>query len=137
VEHGLRTLLSRLERQTGVNVTFKASGSAVPLAPDDELQVMHILQEALSNVRKHADATAVHVELQRAGGYRFVVRDNGRGFDSAKGPSDASEHVGLRIMRERAQRIGGALDVRSAPGEGTEVVLSLPVSQAEVEVRSA
>ena len=131
VEHGVRTLLARFERQTGIPATFKATGSALPLAPDDQLQVMHILQEALSNVRKHAAASSVQVELERSGGYRFVVRDDGRGFDAARMPTESSDHVGLRIMRERAQRIGGTLDVASTPGRGTEVVLRLPVAQRE------
>lgn len=132
VEHAIRTLLARFERQTGVPVTFKATGSGVPLAPDDQLQVMHILQEALSNVRKHAHARSVQVELHRAGGHRFSVRDDGRGFDIGSQPGEAaSDHVGLRIMSERAQRIGGTLEVRSTPGRGTEVVLSVPVAQRE------
>lgn len=131
VEHGLRTLLARFERQTGVPAAFKATGSALPLAPDDQLQVMHIVQEALSNVRKHAAASAVELELRRDGGYRFVVRDNGRGFDLAKDIASDADHVGLRIMRERAQRIGGTFDVRSTPGHGTEVVLALPLAQRE------
>ncbi len=131
VEHGVRTLLARFERQTGVPATFKATGSALPLAPDDQLQVMHILQEALSNVRKHAAAGSVHVELQRSGGYRFVVRDDGRGFDAARAAQDSGDHVGLRIMRERAQRIGGTLELTSTPGRGTEVLLTLPVAQRE------
>jgi two-component system nitrate/nitrite sensor histidine kinase NarX len=131
VEHGVRTLLARFERQTGVPVTFKATGSTLPLAPDDQLQVMHILQEALSNVRKHAGATSVEVELRRGPGHLFVVRDNGRGFEPGGGVQDTADHVGLRIMRERAQRIGGTFDVRSRPGQGTEVQLSLPVSQRE------
>ncbi len=131
-EHGLRTLLARFERQTGVPATLKATGSALPLAPDDLLQVMHIVQEALSNVRKHAAASAVEVELHReGGGYRFVVRDNGRGFDLARGAGEEPDHVGLRIMGERARRIGGQLDVRSALGRGTEVRLALPSSQRE------
>ncbi|HXZ50347.1 MAG TPA: type IV pili methyl-accepting chemotaxis transducer N-terminal domain-containing protein [Usitatibacter sp.] len=129
VEHGMRTLLARFERQTGVPVILKASGSALPIGPDEQLQVMHILQEALSNVRKHAAATAVRVELQRAGGYRFVVRDDGRGFDASRELPEAAEHVGLRIMRERAQLIGATLEVRSSPGRGTEVALTLPVAQ--------
>jgi len=130
VEHGIRTLVSRFERQTGIAVALRTSGAALPLAPDDQLQAMHIVQEALSNVRKHAGAKSVEVELHRtAGGYRFVVRDDGRGFDPERGLPDASDHVGLRIMRERAQRIGGSFVVRSQPGRGTEVSLSVPLAQ--------
>jgi two-component system nitrate/nitrite sensor histidine kinase NarX len=112
-------------------VALRLDGQTLPLEPDTQLQVMHILQEALSNVRKHAGATRVDVEVKRGPGHRFVVRDDGRGFEPVTGPADASEHVGLRIMRERAQRIGATLDVRSQPGRGTEIALSLPVAQRE------
>jgi two-component system nitrate/nitrite sensor histidine kinase NarX len=129
VEHGLRTLLGRFERQAGVPATLKIRGSELPLAPDDQLQVMHILQEALSNVRKHADAKAVSVEVERGPGYVFTVRDDGRGFDPARAATEAGGHVGLRIMRERAARIGAAVAVVSAPGRGTEIVLTVPLAQ--------
>lgn len=131
VEHGIRTLLARLEHQTGMRTEFRASGAAVPLAPDDQLQVMHILQEAMSNVRKHARATRVEVELTRGPDYAFTVRDDGRGFDPAQARDDAEAHVGLRIMRERAARIGGTVIVQSRPGHGTEVALRVPFARPE------
>ena len=129
VEHGIRTLLARLEHQTEMRTEFRASGAAVPLAPDDQLQVMHILQEAVSNVRKHAQATRVEVELKRGPDYAFTVRDDGSGFDPARTQGDAAGHVGLRIMRERAARIGGTVTVQSRPGEGTAVVLHIPFAR--------
>jgi two-component system nitrate/nitrite sensor histidine kinase NarX len=131
VELGVRTLLARFAHQTGIPTEFKATGSAAPLAPDDQLQVMHILQEALSNVRKHAAASRVEIELARGPGYRFRVRDDGRGFDMASPPEAGADHVGLAIMRERAARIGARVDVRSGPGAGTEVLLNVPVAQPE------
>jgi two-component system nitrate/nitrite sensor histidine kinase NarX len=67
--------------------------------------------------------------MQRGPTYRFRVRDDGKGFDPAAVPGDL--HVGLRIMRERARRIGGELEVRSEPGAGTEVMLTLPMLQAQ------
>jgi len=105
----------------------------MPLAPDDQLQVMHILQEAMSNVRKHAHATRVEVELARGPDYEFKVRDDGRGFDGSRTQDDDSAHVGLRIMRERAARIGGTVTVASRPGHGTEVVLHIPYARKEPE----
>ena len=128
VEHAIRTLLTRLEHQTGLHAEFRASGAAVPLAADDLLQVMHIVQEAVSNVRKHARATRVEVEVVRGPDYAFTVRDDGRGFDPAAADDDTA-HVGLRIMRERAARIGGTVEVRSRPGRGTEVVLRVPLAR--------
>ncbi len=118
VEHGIRTLLARLEHQTGMRTELRVSGAAMPLAPDDQLQVMHILQEAVSNVRKHAHATRVEVELARGPDYAFTVRDDGRGFDPARVQDGADAHVGLRIMRERAGRIGGTVERALATGRG-------------------
>ncbi|MCL4761081.1 MAG: type IV pili methyl-accepting chemotaxis transducer N-terminal domain-containing protein, partial [Burkholderiales bacterium] len=79
VEHGVRTLASRFERQTGMKVRIHASGQTLPLAPDVQLNVMHILQEALANVRKHSQAACVDIEMRRGPGHVFVVRDDGRG----------------------------------------------------------
>ncbi len=119
VEHGIRTLLARFEHQTGVRTEFRATGAAVPLAPDDQLQVMHILQEALSNVRKHAGATRVEVELTRGPDYAFTVRDDGRGFDA--GARSRSARRPRRAARScaSARRASAARSrVRSRPGRG-------------------
>jgi two-component system nitrate/nitrite sensor histidine kinase NarX len=129
VEHGVRSLVATFERQAGVPATLRLDGSALPLAPDEQLQVMHILQEALSNVRKHARAKTVEVEVHRGPGYLFIVRDDGRGFDPARPAGEGDEHVGLRIMRERAERIGATIAIASKPGRGTEIALRVPILQ--------
>jgi two-component system nitrate/nitrite sensor histidine kinase NarX len=86
--------------------------------------VLRIVQEALSNVRKHASARNVDLRVQQTPQWRFEVADDGAGFDAA---ADAGEsHVGLRIMRERAARIGAHVEVDSAPGAGTRVVITVP-----------
>jgi two-component system, NarL family, nitrate/nitrite sensor histidine kinase NarX len=131
VEHGVRSLLARFERQAGVPAALSIDGDALPLAPDDQLQVMHILQEALSNVRKHAQAGRVDVEVHRGPDHLFVVRDDGRGFDPARAPADGDAHVGLRIMRERAEKIGATVTIASRPGRGTEITLRVPMIQKE------
>jgi two-component system nitrate/nitrite sensor histidine kinase NarX len=87
--------------------------------------VLHVVQEALSNVRKHARAREVWVEVQQSPQWRVEVRDDGCGFAGAGTPPDET-HVGLRIMRERAQHIGATVEVESVPGSGTCVVLKLP-----------
>ena len=126
----VRQALERFGAQTGLKIAFTDTGSAVPLSPERHLQVVHILHEALSNVRKHSGARSVSVDLQRGADYVLTVRDDGNGFDVAGHRGDG--HIGLKIMRERAQRIGGAVDIVSAPGAGTVVTLRLPVARLEV-----
>ena len=99
----------------------------MPLAPDLQVQVLHVVQEALSNVRKHARATQVWLDVQQQPQWRFEVRDDGEGFATGDGPPDET-HVGIRIMTERAERIGASLDVLSTPGRGTSIVLTLPMA---------
>jgi two-component system nitrate/nitrite sensor histidine kinase NarX len=131
LESSIRTALEKFEGQTGIAVAFQSEGTSAPLAPDIELQAMHIVQEALSNVRKHARASRVTIGLQRGPeGVSVAVKDDGVGFDPAA-KEGAEDHMGLRIMKERAHRIGGHLEIHSAGGQGAEVRLILPRQQKE------
>jgi len=125
IEPALRTTISKFEHQTGLRAHLEMQGHGVALAPDVQVQVLHILQEALSNVRKHAGAHEVVLRVTPTPDWRFEVRDDGEGFVVGDTAGDET-HVGLRIMRERAQRIGARVEVRSAPGQGCSVVLELP-----------
>jgi two-component system nitrate/nitrite sensor histidine kinase NarX len=107
---------------------LQVHGNGLPLAPDLQVQVLHVVQEALSNVRKHAAARQVGVTLWHEPALRIEVRDDGRGFAAASAAPDDT-HVGLRIMRERAAGIGAEVQVHSVPGQGTCVTLSLPVAE--------
>ena len=121
----LKTTLQKFEHQTGLATHLDIDGDGMPLPADVQVQVLHVVQEALSNVRKHAQARAVWVEVQQTPQWRVEVRDDGCGFDpDGAGPDET--HVGLRIMRERAQNIGATVEVASVPGSGTCVVLKLP-----------
>lgn len=125
IEPALATTLQKFEHQSGIKATLQTSGYGVPLPPDLQIQVLHIVQEALSNVRKHARASQVWLSVQQQPEWRFEVRDDGIGFDADNGRLDDT-HVGLRIMAERAERIGAQLEVVSTPGRGTSMVLTLP-----------
>ncbi|MDO9189471.1 MAG: histidine kinase, partial [Sulfurimicrobium sp.] len=129
LEGAIRGALEKFEGQTGIKATLKITGEGAKLDPSNETQVLHIVQEALSNVRKHAAASAVMVEVSRNGECIILVRDNGRGFNSELQPGDS--HVGISIMKERAHRIGGLLEILSTPGAGTEVRLTLNKSYKE------
>jgi two-component system, NarL family, nitrate/nitrite sensor histidine kinase NarX len=127
IEPALQTTLRKFEHQSGLTAVLHMQGHGLPLAPDLQVQVLHIVQEALSNVRKHARAGQVWLDVQQQPLWRFEVRDDGLGFDAEDGRIDET-HVGLRIMRERAERIGAQLDVLSTAGRGCSVVLTLPAS---------
>jgi len=125
IEPALLTTLRKFEHQSGLKTAFQMHGHGMPLPPDLQVQVLHIVQEALSNVRKHARATQVWLDVQQQPQWRFEVRDDGEGFAAGEGPPDET-HVGMRIMAERAERIDASLDVMSTPGRGTSMVLTLP-----------
>jgi two-component system nitrate/nitrite sensor histidine kinase NarX len=125
IEQALRVTLNKFQHQSGVHTHLEVRGNGVPLPSDVQLQVLHVLQEALSNVRKHANASEVWLTVDKEPRWSFQVRDNGRGFDGRERP-EGEGHVGLRIMRERAERIGARVDVESVPGRGSRVLLELP-----------
>ena len=127
IEAALRATLSKFEHQTGMATSLSMAGHGVPLPPDVQIQVLHMVQEALSNVRKHAKATRVELRVERHPRWRFEVQDDGMGFEVEQVPPD-SLHVGLGIMRERAQRIGAVVQVQSHRGQGTRVCIELPSS---------
>ena len=125
VEAALQETLQKFKHQTGLTTHFQVSGAGIPLPADVQVQVLHVIQEALSNVRKHSQAKQVYLEVFKGEEWRFVVRDDGRGFDpEVSGRQNV--HVGLKIMQERAMRIGAAVQVQSELGRGTTVQLSLP-----------
>lgn len=123
----LMTTLRKFEHQTGLKVTLHMTGQGMPLRPDTQIQVLHIIQEALSNIRKHACAGQVWLDVQQQPQWRLELRDDGTGFSIHEGHVDET-HVGLRIMAERAEKLGAQFEVLSSPGRGTSVVLTLPAT---------
>ncbi len=124
IEIAIQETLQKFQHQTGLKAASKVSGDGMPLPPDVQIQVLHIVQEALSNVRKHAEATGVQVLVDKGPAWRFAVRDDGRGFDTDARRTELN--VGMKIMRERAEQIGATVEISSVPGRGTTVSLSLP-----------
>lgn len=122
----LATYTEEFSRRYGIPVQFDAPKNPLKLPPVVELQLLRIAQEALSNVRRHSQATQVWVKLVNApAGVEIAVRDNGQGF-SLDSEKDSLHHRGLGIMRERAESLGGTLTITTAPGEGTEIRVNLP-----------
>jgi two-component system nitrate/nitrite sensor histidine kinase NarX len=126
----IQTTLQKFEHQTGLPTHLSVDGDGLPLDADVQVQVLHVVQEALSNVRKHSGASRVWVNVRQSPPWRVEVRDDGCGFTPSPDTPDGI-HVGLRIMRERAQRVGADVEVVSAPGGGTRIVMTLPLPERQ------
>ncbi len=126
LEPALRQLVADWFGRTGIGVEFDTAGVGDSRLPADvETAVYRVVQEALTNVAKHAGATAVSVVVTRPDGFvSVVVEDDGRGFDPAAVPKG---RLGLLGMRERVELVGGTIDVDSAPGAGTTVAVQIPI----------
>lgn len=124
IETALRETLSRFEAQSRLPAHLVVKGEGLCLPPDVQVQVLHVLQEGLSNVRKHAGPCEVRLQVDKGARWRFTLSDDGRGFDATL-PA-GGDHIGLQIMRERAYRIGAQVEVSSNPSKGTQLRLMLP-----------
>jgi two-component system nitrate/nitrite sensor histidine kinase NarX len=126
----LRWLVDEFQSKSGIQVELiLADGQpATALAPTVEVQLLRIIQEALTNIRKHARAQHVRVSLQSGpASVEVTIEDDGVGFEPDV-PAGDGRTFGLRIMRERGKEIGGVLEVSSAPGRGTYIRVQAPGS---------
>jgi two-component system, NarL family, nitrate/nitrite sensor histidine kinase NarX len=102
--------------------------SALALPRVVQTQAYHIVREALLNVQRHARAQRVQITVERCNGLaRFCIQDDGRGFQPEE--VDRQQHLGLTIMRTRAERCGGSLQVESTPGHGTRIAADLTAAE--------
>ena len=119
----VRRLGERFARETGLDVRVEAPDAVAHLTRDGEVVLLRAVQEALTNVRRHAGASRVVVRLvPESGDVRLEVADDGQGFSPG-----SAEGFGLAGMRGRAVDVGGDVDVSSAPGAGTRVVVRVPL----------
>ncbi len=126
----LRSLVHEFTmRHPETQISFAADRPAARLAPEYEIVLFRVAQEALNNIARHAQATQVTIRLEhRVGRVRLEIDDNGVGFD----PKTPSRHpsgsgLGLAGMQERVALIGGRWQVQSAPGQGTRITVELPI----------
>jgi nitrate/nitrite-specific signal transduction histidine kinase len=119
----LREYLQKFSRQAGIEATVEAEGEEMPqFSPETEVQLIRAIQEALTNVRKHARADGAWVRISRRNGEFIIsVEDNGQGFDPALLQRQDGRRFGVRTMRERIERVGGRFEIESSPGCGTNV----------------
>ncbi len=133
-QQGLAETLAQYVAQWREMARIEATLEADPdvqLEPDQELQLVRIVQEALANVRKHSSARKAEIFLSRADSeILLVITDNGMGFDPNRPRVGDQPRFGLATMRERAAEVGGTLDVIATPGQGTRVQVRLPAPAA-------
>lgn len=98
--------------------------------PRTSVQLLRVTQEALTNARRHGQATKVTIGIEQPDGHVHVtITDDGRGFDPAHVETDAQHHFGLGFMRERMAEVGGSIEIDSHPGGGTRVMLQAPIRE--------
>jgi len=134
--HALKQSLKELKAD-GLDCKFSEEGTPFRLPSSMEIAAYRIVQEALNNIRKHANATKVNLRLQFQEDKLLVeIHDNGKGFDYSQTLDSAISvgHVGLLGMKQRAEMLGGDIRIKTDEGKGTTITLILPI-QSQVEER--
>lgn len=122
----VRQYVERFGEESGIKVSLAISGS-LPVDPLTEVTIYRVVQESLTNVRRHSQATAVEVALRGSTeDVAVTVSDNGQGFAPEKAITALDQGIGLTSMRERAELVGGSFTVHSLPGQGCRTFLHIP-----------
>jgi len=124
-------LVERFKNESHCQIFFQNEYPELKLPPVIEVHILHIIQEALANIRKHSHARYVRILMSgdESSGFHLLIEDDGMGIDTDINDVIPGEHVGLTIMHERAQRIGAELSIESDSGEGTRIELRLQDTQ--------
>jgi len=127
----IETLVERFRKESDIYIFFQNECQDLNLPPVQEVHLLHIIQESLANIRKHSGAENVRVMIRCQPGQIFhvLIEDDGMGIANEVCNGQPGEHVGLTIMKERANRIGAELNIESEVGEGTRVELKLQYGQ--------
>ncbi len=130
----LADIVHQFGRTTGIRAEFLVADGQIKLSPLAELHLMRIVQEALVNVKRHANARKVEVVFTADGGWAQVtIKDNGRGFNPViyQRESGDGQHVGLKVMKERVEAVGGTMSIESGHQAGTKILLRIPAREVE------
>lgn len=123
----IRKYVDAFKEQTSLDVNLNLTGNERRLEPYIEVMVFRAMQELLGNAARHSQATLVKVQLDMGNeALRVSVDDNGKGFDTGQLTEGSS--LGLKLIRERAEMLGGSFDIDSSAGKGTRISFTVPVS---------
>lgn len=133
VENAIAQVITQFRRRSDIKLFFHNHWDNTEIEQGAQVQIARIIQEALANTQKHSQASSVRVLLRREanGLHEAIVEDDGVGFDQRTESAHPGEHIGLTIMHERAERIGGTLAIDSERGEGTRVTLAISFPGAD------
>jgi len=122
----IKRAVEKFRKDTGIHILLQCNEQILPLPSNMELNAYRIVQESLTNIKKHANAYIVRVLVthDKNGNIRILIENDGKGFDQKKIQSAEGQHLGLTIMKERARHLGGDLKIESEPDEGTRVELN-------------
>ncbi|HED35726.1 MAG TPA: hypothetical protein ENJ08_16150 [Gammaproteobacteria bacterium] len=123
--HAVEKLISRLRKESGMYILLQKEWENSDLPPNLEMHIFRIVQEAMNNIRKHSNAHNVHLifRCDEDGNHQILIENDGRGFETPSESDHPGMHVGLSIMQERANYLGGELRIESEPDEGTRIEL--------------
>ena len=128
VQQYLEGFTSNYDIQT--NLTVGSSLNGTTFSPETQMEIFRIVQEALTNARKHSKASHVQVKFEAEDGrVSIVIQDDGHGFAPENLEMAYGQHFGLQFMQERAGQLGGLLQVQSTLGKGTQVMLEVPTKE--------
>ena len=140
VVNSIEKLISRFRKETDIHILLQNEWGDARLPANMEMHIYRIVQEALTNIRKHSLANNVRVLLYANihGDYRILVENDGKGFDQPQTSEHKGEHIGLTIMKERAKHLGGELDLESDPEEGTRIEVNFHYNdEPEIDLQAA
>ncbi len=121
----IKRAVNKFRKETGIHILLQCDEQTPALPSNMELNAYRIVQEALTNIKKHASAHIVRVLFthDEQGNIRILIENDGKGFDQRIIQSSGGNHLGLTIMKERAKHLGGELKIETEPDEGTRVEL--------------
>ncbi len=129
---GFKKILNRFRTETGIPVFFHNQWDDIDLPEEIEVNIIRIAQESLANICKHSKADMVRILMRKSSNnqYHMIIEDDGIGFQEQPATNHAGEHIGLSVMQERAELIGGVLEIETEFGEGTRILLSFEPQSA-------
>jgi len=125
----LNRYIETYKEQTGIEVKLVATGMEQRFEGYIEVMVFRAIQELLSNIARYSQASQVKIQMDSSeAGVKISLEDNGKGFEVDK--AEAKSGMGLKIIRDRVQMLGGSFVVHSAIGQGTHILFQIPANQA-------